>query len=1151
MRERVGIACVVALAAANASAQLRQDLGIVHSERWKSGVPLGGIGCGKLEILTDGSLGNFTGNHNWDRPTGWLRGGFFAVQTRWAGKRAAKLLRLASGDEFEGVSNVAETDFSGWFPMATVRYTDKELPIRVTLDAFSPLIPHDVDSSSLPVAIFSVTLQNTSTWEVQTSVLVSWPNLLGFGGRGGHPLDSTKGNRQEVFNDKPLSGLQFVTAQNYDDDRQNTVGEYVLAALGDSSTTTTSYPMWDAAAPTIPFWSDFVERGTLDPARELVVSPHQPAGAIAATTRILPGRERTVRFVLAWHLPTHRTGKREEVPTGKFTAYSNDVAKAIDGDPDTRWSTDRPMMTGDSFTVDFGEGTTKSPTHLTLECVKSPNDFPRGYRVEGSTDLSTWATLAEADEQATRAAIQNDRLSVSLPGSPVRAIRIVQLGRDAHYWWSIHELRLEDSGGAIALRAESLSAERPETEEHATWSDQGNYYASRFTSAAAIARYATTERERLFRDTRDWQSLLEASNLPQWLKQKLVNDAFTLFSNTVLTKDGRFSVLESPIDMGGALGTMDQRMAAHAIYTDLFPELDRTELEMYAAAQQDDGRITHFVGNVHETVGDPDVGYGITDWPDLSCSWILQVLKLYRWTGDHAFLDRMWPHTKRAVAFLEKADQDGDAIPEGGSTYDYEQLPRGAFVYSASCTLGALEAAAEIARVQGEGATAKAWTDRFALVQKSTMDRLWNGKFFVKWRRAKDGEEPNVNANSFVASLAGDWLARLAGLPRTLPADVIDSEVRELIARHLKPFYPVPPMEVTPEGKLATTSCFLLQHEPYLGCEAINEGYVDDGIDVLRRVYDVSWPINRSPWDQSLCYDAPCGAQGGLVTYMTCPASWHVLNALSGATIDLEAGTLYLAPRLPSALTELHLPLFFSSFWATLDFIPDKHWLALRVTRTFGGEAGGERALRRVARDADSPSIALAEPFILEVGNTLDLSKWIESIAPPSSTKSKRVDACVSAKATRGRGLPCDAWSATASACDVRLPAVMVTPLAFDGQELTRWSLGRALKGGDRFDLDLGRVSAIAGVALDFRNEREEFPRGVTIEVSADGRAWERVAALSEADATEQAKSGELKITFAAKAARHVRLTSTAGHSEKGWSIDEIYVTPAAPLSGN
>src|SRR5262249_58023108 len=136
------------------------------------------------------------------------------------------------------------------------------------------------------------------------------------------------------------------------------------------------------------------------------------------------------------------------------------------------------------------------------------------------------------------------------------------------------------------------------------------------------------EPRRLCRETRDWQSLLEGSNLPQWLKQKLVNDAFTLFSNTVLTKDGRFSVLESPVDMGGALGTMDQRMAAHGILTQLFPELDRTELDLFGAAQRDDGRITHFVGNVHETIGDPDVGYGITDWPDLSCSWVMQVLKL-------------------------------------------------------------------------------------------------------------------------------------------------------------------------------------------------------------------------------------------------------------------------------------------------------------------------------------------------------------------------------------------------------------------------------------------------------------------------------------------------------------------------------------------
>ena len=100
---------------------------------------------------------------------------------------------------------------------------------------------------------------------------------------------------------------------------------------------------------------------------------------------------------------------------------------------------------------------------------------------------------------------------------------------------------------------------------------------------------------------------------------------------------------------------MDQRMAAHAFYTQMFPELDESELRLFALCQDKaiikvgkgasattrpaDGRITHFCGNVQEAIGDPNVDYGVTNWPDLSCSFILQVEKLCKWTGDKQFAD--------------------------------------------------------------------------------------------------------------------------------------------------------------------------------------------------------------------------------------------------------------------------------------------------------------------------------------------------------------------------------------------------------------------------------------------------------------------------------------------------------------------------------
>ena len=43
-----------------------------------------------------------------------------------------------------------------------VEFEDSALPVSVSLDAFTPFIPLNVDDSSLPVAIFKYRVQNRS-----------------------------------------------------------------------------------------------------------------------------------------------------------------------------------------------------------------------------------------------------------------------------------------------------------------------------------------------------------------------------------------------------------------------------------------------------------------------------------------------------------------------------------------------------------------------------------------------------------------------------------------------------------------------------------------------------------------------------------------------------------------------------------------------------------------------------------------------------------------------------------------------------------------------------------------------------------------------------------------------------------------------------
>lgn len=1111
--------------------------GTITDARWKSGVPLGGIGVGKIELLTDGGFGNFTNQHNWDRPYGWAKGAFAAVRVQ-SGSDApvAKLLRRVGAEEYAGISNIAHTHFQGWFPRVEMVYDDSDLPIKVRLDAFSPLIPHDPKNSALPVACLAYTLTNPTKAPVKASVLLAWPNLLGWGGRTNdganlRQWNDLTGDNQTAASAGALRGLRYGTTQTYTDQHQDVTGEYFVGVRRDRGVDVTECASWDASAPTPAFWAHFLQSGHLGVSNTTM--PKNPAGAVSAEMTLAPGQSKTVRFTVAWAMPHHVTARDQSavVPQAQAVPAAE------------RWTTSHTLSPGDQLIVDLGRNVT--PTRLTLDQTGYPNDYPRGLRVELSEDKQTWKPAAQVSADAVKAGLTNNEIAVPLMPAPGRYLRLTNLGADTFYWWSIHALRLTVPGEAAPLILLPFNGRVQE--------DVGHYWQNWWHSAAEIAQYADKNNDNLLAETRAWQDPVRDATLPFWLKLKLINCVFPLYSNTILTKDGRFVVQESPVDMGGATGTMDQRMAAHAFYTMFFPELDRAELEMYATCQQPDGRITHFDGNIHEVIGRPDVGYGITDWPDLSSAWVLQAAKLYRWTGDAGFLGRVQPHITKAMDWLEADGKDDDLIPAGGSTYDYEQLPRGAFIYSASCYLGALRAAAAVSDADG----AARYNAQHDLVQQAVMRDLWTGTFFRKWKQPVTGKAVE---DSFVANLAGDWLARLGGLPRTLAPDIIHRSITQTIARHQKPFFPVPPMQVTPEGKLTTSNCYMLQHEPYLGCEAIYENYVDDGLETLHRVYDCAWELNHSPWNESLVYDAPGGSQGGLITYMTAPATWHALPALGGLSLDLPHGTLFVNPRLATGQTEMRLPVYFSRFWGRLDYVPAAHRLTLHIDRVFADDASVEKTLyhtsgpagapepsdivlTNIAADGDSVHVPLPAPFTVRPRTTLDLSAFLDRLAIPA--KSEVVNFSVKAVVQRP-GLPSENWKLTDNLHESSDLAAAFGSVALDGDPNSRWTTDRPMQPGDRLTLDMSRTQQVAKIILDSAGSPNDYPRGYVVESSEDAQTWTEIARATAVEVTASQKGGVVTVTFAPTQTRYLRITNKGLVPGTFWSVHEltVYDTP-------
>ncbi len=116
------------------------------------------------------------------------------------------------------------------------------------------------------------------------------------------------------------------------------------------------------------------------------------------------------------------------------TNNTGDLAKAIDGDIDTRWTTQQFQQPGQKFSIDFGQRSLFQ--RIVLETPNDPNDYPRSYVVRASDNGTNFVVIASG-------AGNNATTDIFLP-APVtyRYLEIEQTGSSASNWWSIHEINI-------------------------------------------------------------------------------------------------------------------------------------------------------------------------------------------------------------------------------------------------------------------------------------------------------------------------------------------------------------------------------------------------------------------------------------------------------------------------------------------------------------------------------------------------------------------------------------------------------------------------------------------------------------------------------------------------------------------------------------
>jgi len=272
--------------------------------------PLGGVCAGSISLGGRGQLRDWEIFNRPDKgnapsyafPAIWAQAGSRKPIARVLESRIQPPYEGSSGlgtRNAPGLARLASATFTGEFPLARIDFADPDLPVSVSLEAFSPFIPHEPDDSGLPVAILRYRVANPGRVSAKVSIAWSIDNPVG----SATPTDTRTNDYRGA---EQIAGLVMSNPDLAAADPLK--GSFVLAALGPGDARITYLRGWQRDrwwnSPML-YWDDFSADGELGPEPAALSG----VGALCMGRTLAPGAHADYTFLLAWHFP-NRTPRR-------------------------------------------------------------------------------------------------------------------------------------------------------------------------------------------------------------------------------------------------------------------------------------------------------------------------------------------------------------------------------------------------------------------------------------------------------------------------------------------------------------------------------------------------------------------------------------------------------------------------------------------------------------------------------------------------------------------------------------------------------------------------------------------------------------------------------------------------------------------------
>ncbi len=268
-------------------------------------MPLGGVAAGSISLGGRGQLRDweiFNRPDKGNQPA-------YAFASVWAQAAGAKPVAMVAEARhlppFEGQNGLGANNapglprlrgatFSASFPIARIDFTDRRLPVKLSLEAFTPIIPLAEDDSGYPATVLRYVATNTGATPVEVAVAFSIENPIGGG----------DARLNEPMNSPGLKGLMMTNPKLPADDPLQ--GSFVLATpFSGEVTMWRGWPRnrwWNSP---MLFWDEFSAKGRMG---EEPANPG-PVGVVCLRATVAPGATMQLPFILSWRIP-NRTPER-------------------------------------------------------------------------------------------------------------------------------------------------------------------------------------------------------------------------------------------------------------------------------------------------------------------------------------------------------------------------------------------------------------------------------------------------------------------------------------------------------------------------------------------------------------------------------------------------------------------------------------------------------------------------------------------------------------------------------------------------------------------------------------------------------------------------------------------------------------------------